>query len=68
MIMLTNDETNFLYIEGRFNVMILNRYLRHEQNFNNMLWLNQISVASISYLKPTIQDMLTRVDYVTSLV
>ena len=47
-------DTTILNVQDRFNVIIKNNDIRHEENFNNMLFKNQITVSTVTDLNVNI--------------
>ena len=61
-------DTTISNVEDRLNEIIKSNDLRSEENFNNMIFQNQITVATVSDLSVNIQELSTRVDNITTLV
>ena len=43
-------DTTILNVEVRFNVILQNNDFRHEKNFNNMIFQNQITGSTVTDL------------------
>ena len=55
-------------MENRLNDIIRSNDLRNEENFNNTIFQNQITVATVFDLSVNIQEFSTLVDNITTLV